>query len=258
MVALQKFDIVEYDVDRTGGSVRQIVKNALKRCRIYVFLRSPDVLTEHLRQLFEMLNINCVIDVGAHYGEFGRSLRSYVGYRGRIASFEPGSEAYEKLERRAAGDPEWRTINCALGSASDQKEMNVVRYTAVSSFLAPSQFAIEEFNEQIDVVGREKVKVRTLDEMFKWCVDGIQEPRVYLKLDTQGYDLEVLRGATTTIGGILAMQSEVSLRPIYDGMPRMSEAIQYFENLGFLVTGLFTVTRAKDLSAIEFDCVLRR
>jgi len=98
-----------------------------------------------------------VIDVGAHYGEYGRRLRNFVDYRGRIASFEPTSEAYEKLERRAASDPDWRIINCAPGASTSEKEINITRYTAVSSLLAPSPFANKVLEEKIDVVGREKV-----------------------------------------------------------------------------------------------------
>ena len=99
-----------------------------------------------------------MIDVGAHYGEYVRRLRKFVDYRGRIASFEPTSEAYEKLERRAASDPDWRIINCALGASSSEKEINITRYTAVSSFLAPSLFANKVLEEKIDIVGREKSK----------------------------------------------------------------------------------------------------
>jgi FkbM family methyltransferase len=260
----QKHDIVEYDTDLGGAGgtfrsrVNQIVKEAFRRFGIHVYQSPPDNLTDHLRSLFQTLDINCVIDVGAHYGEYGRRLRNFVHYRGRIASFEPASEAYEKLERRAASDPGWRITNCALGGSSSEKEINVTRYSALSSFLATSQFADEVLEGKIDVVGRERVKIRTFDEMFDWCVEGIPEPRVYLKLDTQGYDIEVLRGAAKTIDRVLGMQSEVSAQPIYENMPRMFHAIAYFETLGFRITGLFAVTRAKDLSVIEFDCILRR
>jgi FkbM family methyltransferase len=260
----QKYDIVEYDTDPSGAGgtfkshVRQILKKAFRRFGIYIYRSPPDNGTDHLRALFQKFGINCVIDVGAHYGEYGRRLRNFVDYRGRIASFEPTSEAYEKLERRAASDPDWRIINCALGASSSEKEINITRYTAVSSLLAPSPFANKVLEEKIDVVGREKVKIRTLDEMFDWCVESIPQPRIYLKLDTQGYDIEVLRGAAKTIDRVLAMQSEVSAQPIYKNMPRMSEAIEYFDTLGFRITGLFAVTRAKDHSVIEFDCILSR
>jgi FkbM family methyltransferase len=228
------YDVVDCD-DRHAYTkhAKQLAKRALRRLGIYVSLAPPEILTEHLRLLFQTLGINCVIDVGAHYGEFGRDLRRFVGYRGRIASFEPTSEAYAKLERRAASDAEWHTAQYALGAGPDKREINVIRYTSANSFLAPSQFAVDQFGHDVDVVGREQVKIRTLDEMFGWCIDGIPRPCVYLKLDTQGYDMEVLRGATKTIVPVVAMQSEVSVQPIYKSMLRMLEAFEQFETLGF-------------------------
>ncbi|MBO0734480.1 MAG: FkbM family methyltransferase [Methylocapsa sp.] len=238
--------------------IKRAANYILRKCGIYVSFKSPDDLTEHLRQLFSMLDINCVIDVGAHEGYFGRDLRRFAGYRGRIASFEPASSAYKNLERRAAQDPEWRIANCGLGAVSGEKVINLTRFTTCSSLLTPSKLAADEFGEGMDVLSREQVTIRTLDEMFDWCVDGIPQPRVYLKLDTQGYDMEVLRGAQGTIGRVLAMQSEVSVQSLYDSVPGMAEATKYFESLGFRVTGFFVVNRAKDLSVLEVDCVLRR
>ena len=128
MHAKQKYATVEYDTDPGGAGdtfksdVKQILKKAFRRFGIYVYQAPPDNTTDHLRALFQTLGINCVIDVGAHYGEYGRRLRNLVDFRGRIASFEPTSEAYEKLERRAARDPEWRITNCALGASSGEKK----------------------------------------------------------------------------------------------------------------------------------------
>jgi FkbM family methyltransferase len=260
----QNLDFVNYNIKIFGIPIKSIFKTILRRCRIYRFLRKHDEFMEnlryleHMRYLLTTLGINCVIDVGAHYGEFGWDLRKFAGYRGRIASFEPSSEAYEKLAQRAAGDSEWRIANYALGAGSDEKKINIIRATAANSLLPPSQFGIGRLGTAIDIVGSEQVKIRTLDEMFDWCIDGIPEPRVYLKMDTQGYDLLVLHGAREIISRVLAMQSEVSVQPIYEGVPRMSEAIGYFERLGFRITGLFSIMRADDLSVIEYDCVLRR
>jgi FkbM family methyltransferase len=260
----QSINLTNYNIKNYKIHIKSVFKNILRYCRIYYFLKKHDEFMEslryleHLRYLLVTLGINCVIDVGAHYGEFGWDLRRFAGYRGRIASFEPSSEAYEKLARRAAGDSEWRIANYALGIASDEKKINIIRATAANSLLPPSQFGIDRLGTAIDIVGSEKVRVRTLDEMFDWCIDGIPEPRVYLKMDTQGYDLPVLHGARGIISRVLAMQSEVSVQPIYEGVPRMSEAIGYFESLGFRITGLFSIMRADDLSVIEYDCVLRR
>src|SRR5699024_10673372 len=84
-------------------------------------------------------------------------------------------------------------------------------------------------------------------------------PRLYLKLDTQGYDLEAFAGLGERTRDIVAMQSEVALLQIYEGMPRLPPAIETYEGAGFEVTGMFPVTREKDTGRVlEFDCVLAR
>jgi hypothetical protein len=57
---------------------------------------------------------------------------------------------------------------------------------------------------------------------------------------------------------IVAMQSEVALLTIYEGMPRMPEAVAAYEAAGFEITGLFPITREDDGRVIEYDCVLVR
>jgi hypothetical protein len=70
-------------------------------------------LGQHLLRLFELLQINCVIDVGANQGQYGRFLRA-IGYRGNIISFEPSGDDYDLLSRLAEKDPRWSTHQLAL------------------------------------------------------------------------------------------------------------------------------------------------
>src|SRR2546430_1377294 len=98
--------------------------------------------------------------------------------------------------------------------------------------------------------------LRTLD------IDSVLDVgahNVFLKMDTQGWDLEVLRGADTCISRIGAVQSEVSLKAIYKGMPSFIEAITECNRLGLEITGMFPVTRnTNNLAVVEFDCVMTR
>jgi hypothetical protein len=63
----------------------------------------------HLPKLFSHLEINCVLDVGAHHGEFGSFLRD-IGYSGNIISFEPVQENYLQLVRRCSGIQNGRLV----------------------------------------------------------------------------------------------------------------------------------------------------
>src|SRR4051812_46399169 len=82
------------------------------------------VADEHVAWVLRRLAINCVIDVGANRGQFGRMLRRR-GYTGRIVSFEPLAQVAEKLEKRAADDPDWWVMPYALGDASSETAIQV-------------------------------------------------------------------------------------------------------------------------------------
>ena len=71
------------------GGVRSLVQRALRSCGYEVTRSLPGAhLGRYLMALFEHQAIDCVLDVGAHWGEYGEFLRRQ-GYRGRIVSFEP-------------------------------------------------------------------------------------------------------------------------------------------------------------------------
>jgi hypothetical protein len=108
-------------------------------------------------------------------------------------------------------------------------------------------------------IGKETVEIRRLDSIFEQCMAGIGARRIYLKLDTQGFDLEVLRGADGILGSVLGAQTELSFVPIYQGMPGYMESLREFEKRGFSVVDFVPVTRVSgDLLMMEMDCVLAR
>jgi hypothetical protein len=77
-------------------------------------------------------------------------------------------------------------------------------------------------------------------------------------MDTQGYDLEVLEGATGCLSSVLGLQSEIALKPIYEGMPDYLTALAKYNSLGFGITSTVPVSRDKDMTVIEFDCLMVR
>jgi FkbM family methyltransferase len=213
---------------------------------------------EHISWLLRELRINCVLDVGANIGQYGQRLRAR-GYDGRIVSFEPLPHTAERLREAAHGDPDWHVVECALGDAEGTADMNVADGRgATSSLLSPSEFG-KSWSSRLEGVRREQVRIRRLEDVFDEAVAGLDSPRVYLKLDTQGYDLQAFSGAGERIRDVLAMQSEVSNVPIYEGMPRLPEQISVYEAAGFQATEMFPVTRDREsLRAIEFDVVMVR
>lgn len=211
-------------------------------------------LEVHLQRLFGRLNINCVFDVGANRGQYGRSLRQW-GYDGRIISFEPSAADYQYLHQQAAKDPDWQTQQIALGANETTAEINVTSDSLFNSFLEPNEFIK---GQGLRVEKKEEVQVRPLDSLFAQSLQGLTHPNPYLKLDTQGYDFMVLAGAKESLNKFVALQIELSVKPVYEQMPPYLDSIARLERLGFEVTGLFPIARDNALRVVEFDCVMVR
>lgn len=209
-------------------------------------------------RLIRDLRIDHVLDVGAHEGAFGRMLR-HLGYRGTIDSFEPVADHFAALQRTARGDGMWRTHPFALGDIEGSREIQVAAIGQFSSFLPTSDLSRRTFGAGSAPVRAESVRIRRLDGVMPEVLAGAPgTARCFLKMDTQGYDLKVLAGAGDRIEAILLIQSEISVQPLYDGMPSDLTSIAAMRGLGFEVSGLFPVDRDRDGCVLEFDILMRR
>ena len=214
-------------------------------------LQAASVLTDraHLKAFLDALKVDLVIDVGANDGGFATMLRR-LGYAGRICSIEPNPECFRALEKRFSSDPKWSGRNVALGARTERKSFGVPRLSNLGSFLEPIGFANERTIE---------VEIQPLDSIFPDLVGDPVHARIFLKTDTQGYDIEVLKGAERSLPSIVAVQCEVSVDPVYDGIPHYLEVLSYLEALGFDLINLCTAARNREnLRIIEYDCLMAR
>ena len=104
----------------------------------------------------------------------------------------------------------------------------------------------------------EVIEVKTLDSIYPQLKQNLgMDCRLLVKLDTQGFDLEVLAGGNITLSKALCSQVEVSFVPIYQNVPSYNTVLQAFEALGFCVTN-FSPNMGSDrgLVAIDFDCFM--
>ena len=229
-------------------------RNALRRAGLEIVptRRRSEVslLGLHLARLFDLHEIDIVLDVGARVGEYGLWLRQN-GYRGRIVSFEPVQESANRLRQRAATDPLWRVEQCALGDTDSTAEINVAVMTQMSSLLPVTDYG-RTFPTETERT--ETIEVRRLDTVWPSLPTG----RVYLKMDTQGFDLQVLTGAGPRIDEVVALQTEAAVQVIYDGAPTHLRTLAELERLGFTVSGMFPVTLDDRLALVEYDCVAVR
>ena len=206
-----------------------------------------------LIDFLENRKIDVVVDVGANRGQFAVLLRK-DRYAGRIISLEPIAEVFESLQRTAAGDPLWTTLNVAAGAQNGPAEIGVSEETVFSSMLPVNQ-AASDFDPTSRVVARETIQVRRLDELM-----ADLEGRIFLKIDTQGFEAQVLEGAGAWMSRVIGVQMELPCVHLYDGVWTMSQAMAAMERLGFTLFQARPVSLSKTdpIAPIELDCVFGR
>jgi FkbM family methyltransferase len=184
-----------------------------------------------VRQM-EFHSVEFVLDVGANDGGYGRALRD-AGYRGDILSFEPLTQAHAALQRITSGDPRWHVAaRMALGAQDTEISINIAG-NSVSSSILPMNHLHAQAAPQSRYQGQEPVPLRRLD--------GIDDPglgratSVMLKIDTQGYEMAVLRGAESTLPRIRGVQVELSTVALYQDQPVYDEVMTFLQSRGFVL-----------------------
>ena len=207
-----------------------------------------------LMQLMKTYETGLVLDVGANEGQYAQELRAN-GYRGRIVSFEPLEAAFGVLARAAANDPLWEVQRLALGAAPGKSVIHVAGNSTSSSLLGmlPTH---EAAAPQSKYIATQEIEVATLDEVLPRL--GAWQGAIWLKIDTQGYEAEVLKGAPESIGRIGCVQLEMSLVPLYDGSQTFEDLLRWMLERKFRLIGLqpgFTNNQTGEL--LQVDGVFR-
>lgn len=197
--------------------------------------------------------IDVVLDIGANTGQFGARLRR-LGYQGEIVSFEPSAADHAVLAATAARDGRWRTHPVALGAETGRAVLNVSEASVFSSFCALTA-AATAFDPRASVAHREAVEMRRLDDLP--LAEGT---RPLLKIDTQGFERQVLDGASQMLKRVHGVLLELPIVQLYQNTWRLAEAIDYMAGAGFVIAQVTPVNyrREDPVSLLEIDCLFRR
>jgi FkbM family methyltransferase len=168
---------------------------------------------------------------------------------------------YEEIERASAGDPRWSVHRLALGEADRPATINVLAERTLTSLLPRNEqnlraMGYEKYVRETELDRTEDIEVRRLDGL----IDEVVPPgrRIFLKSDTQGYDMQVMRGASGCLDRILAIQIELPLREVYRGAGNYLESLAELTDMGFDPTAFFPVQRDRTLRVVNIDAVLIR
>jgi FkbM family methyltransferase len=180
-------------------------------------------------QMMQRLGIDFVLDVGANLGEYSAGLRR-SGYKGRIWSYEPLHEAFGLLEKAASSDELWRAINCGCGATAGSATINVSKNSESSSLL-PMLAAHVASAPESQYISQDIISICSLDDSVIPSLGP--NDKLWLKIDAQGYEAEVLKGATRLMPRVSALEIELSLVPLYQGQLLIGEMIAMLYQLGF-------------------------
>lgn len=239
-------------------TLKTMVGNLLRQRGYHVFHEDyldKANLSLHLRSMLTSQKVDCVFDVGANKGQYYEFLRHAVGFQGLVISFEPVKRLSDGLKRQAAADPNWLVYGCALGRTAGTAALNVMKGDSLSSFRAPSTSATDRFHDSNTVVAVEDVAIRTLDDVYDEVVAQHPFSRPYLKIDTQGFDLEVIYGAVKRLGDFVGLQCEAAMLPLYEGAPTFEETLPILKSRGFAPSAFFPVSHDQTYRLIESECV---
>lgn len=202
------------------------------------------------RMILEQVAPAVVLDVGANSGEYASDLRE-IGFTGEIVSFEPLPVAHAELARRAADDPLWIAApRMALGDRAGVTEINVAGNSYSSSMLEMLDLHASEApgSEYIDKASCEVARLDdALDRLDVAATDA------FLKIDTQGYEHQVLLGASQTLANCLAVQIEISLTPLYANVVPTWKTIALLGEAGFDLAYTAPVFQAMDGRMLQID-----
>lgn len=191
--------------------------------------RFPEPEKARRLKIMEFFKIKTVLDVGGNIGGYGKELRE-LGFSGKIISFEPTEEAFQLLQKKCTKDPNWHCHPFGLGDKNEVLPINVSLNSRSSSVLDVLPISIENSPDSM-VKKVETIEIKTLDGIFSDLVHGKQG--IMLKIDTQGYERQVLEGAKNSLNHIDLIQMEMSFEPLYRGESTFWELVPLINEFGF-------------------------
>lgn len=184
-----------------------------------------------MKHLLNYHKISLVLDVGANCGQYATSLRE-CHYSGRIVSFEPLSNAYTQLLAMSQKDPLWEIAPMtAIGDREGEITINIAGNSQSSSVLQMLDAHVKAAPESA-YCGSEIVKLSRLDTLAKQYINSDQQS-IFLKIDVQGFERQVLEGAAQILPLVKGIQVELSLVPLYRDQLLFEEMLEILRKLGY-------------------------
>ena len=184
-----------------------------------------------IKRILEPNSSPVLLDVGANVGQTINILRQMF-LRPAIHAFEPGQTAFEELSRAHARTPGVRLNHLALGAKPSRQVFFENTRTDMSSFLPLGP------NGWGEISGKKEIEVSTVDN---YCSQNGIHSIDLLKSDTQGFDLEVMKGAQRLLDArkVRLLHIELTFQPLYKDLPPVDEILRFVSERGFELVSFY-------------------
>lgn len=209
-------------------------------------------LLDVLNNLIRQLEINLIFDVGANEGQFAKKILKN-GYQNKIISFEPLDKPYDKLNSKSSKYKNWIAEKLSLGNENKVSEINISNYSLSSSILPITEKHLKA-KKNSEYISKQKTVIKKLDTYIS--EQNIRVTNAFLKIDTQGYEYNVLEGSLQNLKDFKIILCELSFEELYLGQKLWAETISFMEKnnfeVWFLEKGFQSQENGKMLQA---DCI---
>lgn len=208
-------------------------------------------LANKLRWL-EKLDLDSIIDIGANEGQFLESaLEAFPGKP--VCCFEPLEEAANKLQEKTRSISGVRIKRLALGNHNGKITINHCGFSPSSSILEMKKLHKEAFPFTASMKSKEEIRIARLDDIM---VDMPEFKRPFIKIDTQGYEMEIMNGGIQTLARSPVIMLEVSYAILYEKQPLFREIYDRLTSLGFGYGGnIDQLLDPRDLRPLQADAI---
>jgi FkbM family methyltransferase len=242
-----------------AGAIANIAITAIGRAFGVKIVRSGNLLPlieqEHLQRFFRHFQVDCIFDVGANAGQYADMVRTSCGFSGPIISFEPIPTMAARLERRAARTNNWHIEQTVLGSCVEPVNFHVMEGDQFSSMNRPKSDGAISSEPIVETLSMQSTTLKDHFDRYQRLL-GFKRP--FLKMDTQGSDLEVARGAADRLKQFVGIQSEISFEPLYENIPTAAESLDFYRSQGFTLSAFVPNNSGQFPRLFESDCILYR
>lgn len=230
----------------------KLFKILSSRFLVSALLKGAAAGVEH-GNVLQNLECDCVVDIGANRGQFALIARK-IFPQAKIHAFEPLEEPARTFKKIFADDPNVDLRSCAIGPAKSISTMHVTRDDDSSSLLPITSAQSSLFPSTAEKETRQVTVLPLSQALDKASLP----PASLLKIDVQGFELEVLKGCEELLDRFSHLYIECSFIELYQRQALAHQVIAWLESRGFTLAGVHNLYYAKNGMAIQGDFLFSR